>query len=156
MKKQLSQANVIILYIITFCGFLIFSLNTDIDSLGLTAASHPERWAIWRHATVDGWLFISFIIYLLRKKQAFCHSYLYAVIFSAVIALPLIYIWIAGNNSHGLGVIGSGVFYSLISGFLCMTFKNKTAAGLLGALLLIIQIAVDIVVLGLAGEFRIY
>ena len=156
MKKHLSQANVITLYVITFCGFLIFALNTDIDNLGLSAARYPERWAIWRHATVDGWLLISFIIYLLRNKQAFCHSYLYAVIFSAIIASLLSYIWIVGNNSYGLGVIGSGVVYSLISGLLCMTFKNKTVAGLLGALLLITQLAVDIVVLGLAGDFRIH
>ena len=156
MKKHLSQANVITLYVITFCGFLIFALNTDLDNLGLSAARHPERWAIWRHATVDGWLFISFSIYLLRKKQAYCHSYLYAVIFSAVIALLLSSIWIGGSDLHGIAVIGCALFYSLISGLLCMTLQNKAAAGLTGALLLIIQLAVDIVVLGLAGEFRIH
>lgn len=57
---------------------------------------------------------------------------------------------------HGAGVLGSVVFYSLISGLLCMTLQNKTVAGLSGALLLIIQLIVDIIVLGLAGEFRIH
>lgn len=156
MKKHLSQANVIILYAITFGGFLIFTLNTDLESLGLNAASNPERWSLWRHVTVDSWLLISFTIYLLRKKQALCLSYLYAVIFSSVIALLLSNIWIGGSNDYGLGVLGSAVFYSLISGLLCMTLRNKTVAGLLGALLLVIQLVVDIIVLGLAGGFRIH
>lgn len=45
MKKHLSQENVITLYSITFCGFLIFALNADLNSLGLSASRNPERWA---------------------------------------------------------------------------------------------------------------
>jgi len=154
MSKYLSRSKVLVICLVTLGGYFIFASNTDLSSLGLSSARNPERWSLWRYIVVGSWIVIAIFIYLLRKKQAYKNSFLYATIFSAVIAFVLSSIWIGGSSSYG--IVGSAITYSLISGLLCMTISNQLAAGIFGAVLMAIQLAVDIVVLGLAGVFRIH
>lgn len=61
--------------------------------------------------------------------------------------------WHANLTVGLIGRVGVASVCTVTSGLIRMRLNKKIAAGILGAMLVVIQLVIDIVVLGLAGQF---
>ncbi len=152
--RMLSQENVIGLLVATFIGYSIFAINTDLSSFGLTSARYPDRWALWRYVIVGLWLILAYFVFLARKKQAYLKSFIHGLIYSGIVSLLLASLWLGSSSRPA--ILGSAVFYTTIAGLLGLSLKNHVWAGILAGIFIFVQVVLDIVVLGIAGSFRIH
>lgn len=153
MHETLSKRTVVGTLIITFIGYVLFATFTDQSSFGLQS-HHEETWAIWRYLVVGAWLLLAYLLFIGRNEIAYRKSFRYALIFSGIASLLLAIKWI--DVSSGIAILGTAITCTMISGLLCMTLKRFDIAGVLSIVLVIVQLIVDVVVLGIAGDFRIH
>lgn len=149
----LNPSKATLVFLATFIGYALFALSTDVSSFGFRSAQEPARWMLWRHLVTDTWLFLAYGIFLLRSREIVGTSFKYALVAAGSVALILAGTWIGFSSDYA--VLGSALIYSLLAGLLCATMRNRIAAGVLAAFLVIVQILVDIVALGFAGNFRL-
>jgi hypothetical protein len=152
---MLSPGFVYRLLFFTFASFFIFAYLTDLHHLGLASARQRDTWQLWRHIVVDSWLLIATMIFFMQKQQASKQSLQIALLISCFPAISFVVFFIGGELGQ-YAIIGTATTYVLISGLLCMTLKNHYIAGFLGAILMFVQFVVDVIVLGIAGQFRIH
>ena len=141
-----------------FCwlAYLGFVLVTDWGSFGLTA--QPEkfmRWTLVRLATATPWFLLSWFLLSYRQAPVNWKSFLasaLATTFVALIALPTL----VPGGSNMLAAAGSVLFYSLISGFLCLTVRTTAIATLLGVFLFVLQFFLDAAAHLFSGVFALH
>lgn len=153
MKNHLKPKKVVVILLGFFIGYALFASITTPSSFDMRSRS-PERWALWRYITTALWLVLIYVIYSLRNQQFYGRSFKYAVFSSGVVAFSTAIIWV--SMTANISIMGSAAVYVLIAGLLCMSISNAVLAGSLAVILFIIQVAGDIVVLGLAGQFRLH
>ena len=155
MNDTLSQKLVAGIFFIVIIGYIIFVESTDPGSFSFRLSKQDsETWALWRYPIVGAWLLLAFLVFIARKKIAYRKSFYHGLLFSGIVSLILAGKWI--ELSDTIAVLGTAITYTMIAGLLCMTLKHHVWAGILAGLLVIAQILVDIVVLGIAGDFRIH
>ena len=155
MNDTISQRQVAGLFLITIIGYIIFAANTDPGSFSFRLSRNDsETWALWRYPIVGAWLLLAFLLFIARKKIAYRKSFFHGLLFSGIVSLILAGKWI--EVSDKMAVLGTAVTYTMIASLLCMTVKHHVWAGILAGMLVIAQVVVDIIVLGIAGDFRIH
>ena len=152
--NTLSQAKVIALLISTFMAYLVFAAHTDLGSFGLSSARYPEKWAMWRYPIVGLWLLLAYLLFVARNKKAYIKSYIHSLLFSGIVSLLLASLWF--GSSERIAILGTAAIYTMIAALLSMSVKNHVWAGTLAGVLVGVQVIVDILVLGIAGSFRIH
>jgi len=88
------------------------------------------------------------------RKDSFPKEFFHGLLFSGIVSLILAGKWV--EVSDKMAVLGTAITYTMIAGLLCMTLKHHVWAGILAGMLVIAQVVVDIIVLGIAGDFRIH
>lgn len=155
MNDTLSQKQVAGFFLITMMGYIVFAMNTDPGSFSFRLTKQDSvTWALWRYPIVGSWLLLAFLLFIARKKIAYRKSFFHGLLFSGIVSLILAGKWV--EVSDKLAVLGSAITYTMIAGLLCMTHKHHVWAGILAGMLVIAQVVVDIIVLGIAGDFRIH
>ena len=155
MNETLSQKQVAAIFFITIFGYIIFATNTDPGSFSFRLTKQDAGiWALWRYPVVGAWLLLAFLVFIAREKIALRKSFFHGLLFSGIVSFILAGKWI--EFSDKVAVLGTAITYTMIAGLLCMTVKHHVWAGILAGALVIAQVLVDIVVLGIAGDFRIH
>jgi len=155
MNDTLSQKQVAGIFLISIIGYIVFAALTDPGSFSFKLAKDDaENWALWRYPIVGAWVLLAFILFIARKKIACRKSFFHGLLFSGIVSLILAGKWI--EVSDKMSVLGTAITYTMIASLLCMTVKHHVWAGILAGVFVIAQVIVDIVVLGIAGDFRIH
>lgn len=155
MDGTLSQRQVAGIFLIAIVGYIVFAANTDPGSFSFRLSKDDsETWALWRYPIVGVWLLLAFLLYIARKKIVYRKSFIHGLVYSGIVSLILATKWI--EVSETMAVLGTAITYTMIAGLLCMTVKHHVRAGILSGMLVIAQLVVDIIVLGIAGDFRIH
>ena len=155
MDDTLSQKQVAGVFLITMMGYIVFAMNTDPGSFSFRLTKQDSvRWASWRYPIVGAWLLLAFLVFIAREKIAYRKSFFHGLLFSGIVSLILAGKWV--EVSDKMAVLGTAITYTMIAGLLCMTIKHHVWAGILAGMLVIAQVVVDIIVLGIAGDFRIH
>ena len=155
MDDTLNQKQVAGIFLITIIGYIIFAANTDPGSFSFRLTKDDsETWALWRYPVVGVWLLLAYLLFIARKEIVFRKSFIHGLIYSGIVSLILAAKWI--EVSEKMAVLGAAITYTIIAGLLCMTIKHHVWAGILAGMLVIAQLVVDIIVLGIAGNFRIH
>lgn len=136
-----------------FGGGLFVSLSS-MENLGLSGAGEPERWALGRMLTLIGWWLPAVGLYLVRHRLAYRQSLVINSWICGLVAFALATLWF--GMTSGLGIYLSALLYTLLSILWALTIRQPLLAALLGITVLLLQIATDILVLGLLGEFSIH
>ncbi|MEH6472019.1 MAG: hypothetical protein V7752_12290 [Halopseudomonas sp.] len=154
MDNRLNPTVVGKILLATLVWHSLFVAGTDLASLGLGSAGKPQQWTLWRYLIAPGWLMLAGLIFIARHKLAHRQSFIASISVTAAVALILASIW--SGMSGSWAIFGSAITYSLQAGLLCLTIRNHLWACFLAVILLLVQIVVDIIGLGIAGQFRIH
>ena len=155
MADTLDKKHVAGIFLITIIGYIVFAANTDPGSFSFRLSKDDsENWALWRYPIVGAWLLIAYLLYIARKKIAYRKSFFHGLLFSGIVSLILAGKWVEVSDT--VAVLGTAITYTIIASLMCITLKHHVWAGILAGVLVIAQILVDIVVLGIAGDFRIH
>ena len=154
-SKPLAGYNVLALLVFTLVGYSLFAFLTDLDDFGLGQARQPENWQKWRYLVVSGWLGLALIWYLVCRRRAYFASLLTGFVF-ALLESGIVALWWFINAKTGPVILLTALFYSLNVALFSMTARNNLTALLVGIVFIWILMAVDVIVLGAAGNFRIH
>ncbi|RDE19443.1 hypothetical protein DV711_11145 [Motiliproteus coralliicola] len=143
-----------LLFGFTLIGGGLFVTLSKMEHLGLGGAGEPERWALGRVLSLIGWWLLAVGLYFLRRRQAYRQSLIIIAWLCGLISVALATLW--SGMTSGFGIYLSALFYTLLCVLWGMTIQHHLWAGLFGVVILLLQIATDIVVLGILGEFRIH
>ena len=151
-----SKRNAGLVILLTWCLYIAFALLTDWKDYGLIA--QPEghlRWTIARLTTVSLWLFVAALLLRYCKHPVNWRSFSYSFITTGIIAIVVSSSLVAGSVNYTPIAI-TIVFYSLVSGFLCVTVRKQKIAAALGLVLFIVQFFVNATAHILSGVFRFH
>ena len=155
MTDTLDKKHVTEIFLITIIGYIVFAANTDPGSFSFKLAKDDfVNWVLWRYPIVGAWVLLAYLLYIARNKIAYRKSFIHGLIYSGIVSLILAAKWIEVSDT--MAVLGTAVTYTMIAGLLCMTLKHHVWAGILAGVLVLAQILIDIVILGIAGDFRIH
>jgi len=141
---------------ITWVAYVAFVFVTRVENFGL--AIEAESLWIWfgmRIATVSFWLAIAATVLYARRLDPNWSSFLHAALATALLAVLLTPTLTSARAS--LPVIGGSIlFYALVSGLVCITFKTPPIAAMLGLLLFPGQLLLDTAAHVLSGIFPLH
>jgi len=139
----------------TWIAYLAFVGVTREASFGLAMqAADLWLWRGMRVLTVSSWLAVAAAILYARKLEPDWNSFLHAALATALLACLLAP---SLSSAHARpSVVGSILFYALISGLVCLTFKRPPVAAFIGLLLFPGQLFLDTAVHILSGAFPLH
>jgi hypothetical protein len=141
---------------LTWVAYVVFVFLTRLSDFGLTIqADTIWLWMLLRVVTVSFWLGIAVTILYARRHPANWNSFLHAFFATGLVAF-LLSPTLASESANLMAIIGSIIFYSLVSGMVCFTIVRPPIAALLGLLLFPGQLLVDMAVHVLSGLFRLH
>jgi hypothetical protein len=149
-----NQRNAGLGILLTWCVYIAFALLTDWNDYGLAAKPEDRlRWTIIRLSTFSIWLFVAAFLLGYRKHPVNWRSFLYSFLVTGVIAI-VISPSLVSRSANDAAIVGTIVFYALVSGFLCVTVRKPKIAAVLGLLLFAAQFFVDATAHIFSGVFR--
>lgn len=157
MENSGSHRNALLGILLVWCAYIVFALLTDWEDFGLEPHWQVSylKYTIARLSATSFWLvFAAFLIRFLRRKQPVnWRSFSYAFAATGVASLLLLR-GISDPAASFAAIAGSVFFYSLVSGFLCVTVSNPRIAAALGLTLFVLQFIGDMFVQLFTGVFR--
>jgi hypothetical protein len=155
-ENQLPRRTVARYIFLTWVAYLVFVLVSDWNAFGLTPQpEHTLKWSAVRVATFTFWLLCSACIMWFRRPPADWNSFFGGALTTgliAVVALPSL----APEDSSYIAAGLSICFYSMVSGFLCLSVRKTSHAAIYGMLLFPAQVVVDGAAHLASGLFRLH
>ncbi len=138
---------------LTWLGYVAFVFVTRVENFGVVIpAENTWIWLGMRILTTSFWLGIAATVLYARRLDPNWSSFLHAALATALLAI-LMAPTLVSDKASLLVISGSILFYSLVSGLVCITFKTPPIAALFGILLFPGQLLLDTAAHVLSGIF---
>jgi hypothetical protein len=113
-----------------------------------------DRANLVRLVTTTGWIGLAALILLIRKRPPRLDSFVGAAL---IIAPLVVFAWFGFEGAGWWPVfVGTTLTYAAVNGFVAVTVQGRLRAGLVGLVVLGLQMVTDILGHALAGTLKIH
>ena len=143
-------------YIAILAAFALYALfvQLTLDADFKPRPRYIDAWTLARYLVFASWTLLAYLLYKFRKDAADIANLRRAAISAGVFAFALALVF--GISMFGVSILGSALTYTAISAFMCFTIKSRIINPVLAFILVFVQIVVDIIAFGSAGNYQIH